>query len=357
MDSTLELPTRVVDRAEPAFRTWNVADEAVLAVKYYDFTVDDSKLWTEVSNSFVPMEQKYREPERWHATLVAQETAAYNMLHWNQRGERISYRTPSNVRKVPLDEIYWIVLPERGPFSLRYGDDTIRVMPGGFMMMRFDEVVQIHMPSSVSYAFQVPRVEIDHRVEPCVAPARVHDLNSGLGRVVWDMIRRVHAERSNLSDREFNAVCERISELLCMLAVGDMHPQQAHLSETVEAIRRYVRENVGVGDLRLPAVARALGWSPRKLRSVLRQSGTTYRDVRQDETLRAARDLLANPGRDAMSIRQVAVSSGFAPTWFASAFKARYGETPGEFRRRRLAELADQPVPRIGARQEFEHRP
>ncbi len=319
-------------------------------MKYHDFTVDDSRIWTEVSDSFMPMEQKYREPGRWHARLLGQETAAYSMLHWNQRGDRISYRTPSHVRRFPADEIYWIILPEFGSFSVRYGDETMRVMPGGFMIIRFDEVCQLHMPSSVSYAFQVPRAEVDHRVGPPVGLGRVHNLNSGLGRVAKNMIRSVHAEKSHLSDREFNAVCERISELLCMLSVGDMHPQQVHLRETAEAIRRYVRDNVGVGDLRLPAVAHALGWSPRKLRSVLRQSGTTYRDVRQDETLRAARDLLENPTRDAMSIRQVAVRSGFAPTWFAAAFKARYGETPGEFRRRRLAELGNQQVPRIGAR-------
>lgn len=318
-------------------------------MNYYDLTVDDAKTWTEVSNGFVPMEQKYREPDRWHAELFGQETAAYRMVHWNQRGDRIAHRTASSVRKAPRDEFYWIIVPERGAYSIRYGDEIMQAAPGSVMVTGFDEVCLKHVPTSSAYALQVPRAEIDHRVKPSGRLRLVLDMNSGLGRVAKDMIRSAHAEKSNLSDREFNAICERISELLCMLSLGDVHPQQAHLPEAVEAIRRYVRENVGVGDLRLPAVAHTLGWSPRKLRLVLQQSGTTYRDVRQDETLRAARDMLENPARDAMSIRQVAVRSGFTPTWFSAAFKARYGETPGEFRRRRLAELAYQRVPQIGA--------
>ncbi|MGO4647072.1 AraC family transcriptional regulator [Nocardia sp. 2YAB30] len=318
--------------------------------------MDDSKTWTEVSNSFIPMENKYHEPDRWYSELLAQETAAYSLLRWDQRGDRIGSRTASNVRKVPRDEIYWIIIPERGAFSIRHGDEIVRAVPGSLMMTGFDEVCQLHIPTSVAYGFQVPRAEIDHRLKPSDRLRLVLDMNSGLGRVAKDMIRSVHAEKSNLSDREFNAICERISELLCMLSMGDGNPQQAHLPETVEAIRRYVRENVGVGDLRLPAVALALGWSPRKLRFILQQSGTTYRDVRQDETLRAARDMLQNPARNTMPIRQVAVRSGFTPNWFSAAFKARYGETPGEFRQRRLAELADQQMPQIGARSEFEHR-
>ncbi len=92
--------------------------------------------------------------------------------------------------------------------------------------------------------------------------------------------------------------------------------------------------------MRLPAVAHALGWSPRQLRSVLQQAGTTYRDVRRDEALRAARDLLEDPAREDDPIGALAVRAGFTPAWFSAAFKARFGETPRAFRRRRAAERA-----------------
>ncbi|WP_330251053.1 helix-turn-helix transcriptional regulator [Nocardia sp. NBC_00565] len=207
--------------------------------------------------------------------------------------------------------------------------------------MGLDQVCQVYLPASTALVLKVPRDEIDHRV-PLDEPRRVvFDMGCGLGRVVQGIIRDVHAEQSALTDREFNAVCDRVSELLCMMAMGDMSPQRAHLAETTEVIRRYVRENVGVADLRLPAVARALGWSPRQLRLALEQAGTTYRAVRQDEAMRAARGMLEQQGPLAIAISEVAARSGFTVNWFSTAFKVRYGETPRDFRKRRWAESAD----------------
>ncbi|WP_280368249.1 helix-turn-helix transcriptional regulator, partial [Nocardia wallacei] len=168
------------------------------------------------------------------------------------------------------------------------------------------------------------------------APRRtVLDLTSGLGRVTGSLIRSVHAEQARLGDQEFDGLCDRIGELLCMLALGDLRPQRGQLDETVATVRRYVRETVGFGDVRLPAVARALGWSPRQLRAVLQQAGTTYRDLRREEALRVARDIMERPGPPSISITEIAARSGFTATWFSAAFKARYGETPREFRQRR----------------------
>ncbi|WP_454198196.1 helix-turn-helix transcriptional regulator [Nocardia sp. Marseille-Q1738] len=59
----------------------------------------------------------------------------------------------------------------------------------------------------------------------------------------------------------------------------------------------------------------------------------------QEAALRAACDLLARPGQTA-TIGEVAAYSGFTETWFSTAFEARYGETPREFRQRRLSEPA-----------------
>jgi AraC-like DNA-binding protein len=151
---------------------------------------------------------------------------------------------------------------------------------------------------------------------------------------VRSLIRETHAEQADLADWEFNAVCDRIIELLCMMLLGDMSPQRSHLAETAAAVRQYLREHVGAGDLRLPAVASALGWSPRQLRLALQQTGTTYREVRQEEALRAARDLLSQPGKTT-TISEVAARCGFTQTWFSQAFKARYGETPRDFQKRR----------------------
>ncbi|WP_330231234.1 AraC family transcriptional regulator [Nocardia sp. NBC_00508] len=306
----------------------------------YAVTASDSKSWTTIANGFVPMDYQYGDPDRWYSGLTVQESAVYRLLRWEQRGISTSFRTRTNIRHGPCDDFYWVVVPERGVYSVRYRDEVTRAHSGQAAVTALDDLCQIHIPLLSAYAIQLPRAELDHRAAPAERNMTI-DLNSGLGRVAQAMIRSTHAEQANLSDREFNAICDRVAELLCLISLGDTHPQRAHHAQIAAQIRQYVRANVGRGDVRLPAVAHALGWSPRQLRSVLHHMGTTYRDVRREEALRAARDLLEDPAREEVPIQELAVRAGFSPAWFSAAFKTRFGETPRDFRRRRLAELAE----------------
>ncbi|MET9029164.1 helix-turn-helix domain-containing protein [Nocardia sp. NPDC004168] len=309
-------------------------------MKCYGVTANDAQSWTAIANGFVPMDYRYGDPERWYSGMTVQESAAYRLLRWEQRGTSTSYRTRTNIRHGPCDDFYWVVIPERGVYSVRYRGEETRARADQAAVTALDDLCQIHIPLLSAFAIQLPRAELDHRAGPLAERGMTIDLNSGLGRITQAMIRSTHAEQSNLSDHEFNAVCDRIAELLSLISLGETHPQRGHHAQVVAQIRQYVRANVGRDDVRLPAVAHALGWSPRQLRSVLQQVGTTYRDVRREEALRAARDLLDDPTRED-PIRELAIRAGFTPAWFSAAFKARFGETPREFRRRRAAERAE----------------
>jgi len=162
-------------------------------------------------------------------------------------------------------------------------------------------------------------------------------MRSGLGRVVRELLRSIHAEGAQLSELEYEALCERVTELVCMMAAGDSRPSREHLDDVVAAVRRHMREQVGQAPLRLTSVAGALGWSPRQLRDALERTGTTFRNLRQQESLRFARAVLADPLKRDTSIAETAAAIGYTPTWFASAFKARYGEAPREYRARMAA--------------------
>ncbi|RDI54456.1 AraC family transcriptional regulator [Nocardia mexicana] len=309
-------------------------------MRYDQFTVNDAQQWTELTNSFVPMGHRIQHADQWTSSLIVQQSTAYSLLRWDEPAGRTCYRTPGHVRRNPADSFYWFVVPQHSTYTVGRDDSVLHAPHGRAVLMGLDQVCRLR-PGPSALALQLPRTEIDNAVPVDGPRCSMLDMDSGLGRVVATMIHSVRAERSNLSDREFNAVCDRISELLCMLALGDTSPQQGHLDETVEAVRRYVRDSIGVADLRLPAVAHALNWSPRQLRVALQQAGTTYRDVRREEALRAARDLLDSGGAGAMTITEIAARTGFTPTWFSAAFKARYGETPREFRQRRHAEARD----------------
>lgn len=303
-------------------------------MRFHQREVHDTKAWSDLINSIMPMDQRYRNSAPWRAGLTVQETPSYRLLRWWQRGERTAYRTPSQIRKYPGDEHYWVVVPRAGVYSLWHDRGQTRVPPGFGAVMLLNESCRMHIPTSDVYAFQVPRAEIEQRIDSAEPGRMLLDMRSGLGRIVRDLVHSVHAEEDALSGREFHAVCDRISELVGMLALGDMNPQQEHRTEVEAVTRQYIREHLGTTELRLPTVARALGWSPRQLRFVLRQNGTTFRELRQEEALRRARDLLRNPATTHIPISQIATQIGLTPTWLSTTFKSHYGESPRDFRHR-----------------------
>jgi AraC-like DNA-binding protein len=305
-------------------------------MRYYAWTTHDTDSWRDLANSILPMEHRFRQEGDWRADLTAQDTPTYRVLRWVQHGDRIAVRTPSAIRRVPGDEHYWIVVPRAGAYTVRHGEEETRALPGQASVMGMDEACLLTIPQSEAYAMQVPRAELDGRLGSSGSLRLLLDLDSGLGRIVDTMLRSVHEEREHLADHEFHAVCDRITELFCMIVRSDGQPPENHLTEVAQVVRRYVRERLGAGKLPLTAVAHGLGWSPRQLRHALQETGTTYRDLRREETLRAARDLLQDPARADLTIGDIAARAGLTATWFSSAFKDRYGEAPREFRRRAL---------------------
>ncbi|MFC9893275.1 helix-turn-helix domain-containing protein [Nocardia sp. NPDC127579] len=301
-------------------------------MRYSELTVANAAVWTEVTDHFLTAEHRYRDPANWWARITVQESSGYTLLRAQQRGEHLMNRSGSHIRRGSTEHC-WIVFPRRGEYVIRQPDRLTRVAPQRGFVLELDRICRVLLPDSTAYALRLPRAQFEQRLPARAAARTVLDMSSGLGRVVQGMLTTTLAGQSNLTTLEFDAVCDRIAELLCLMRVGDVGPQQAHVAETVDAIRAFVRANIGSGDVRLPAVARALGWSPRQLRSVMHQTGLTYRELRRTEALRAARDLLA--GADPLSIGEVAARAGFTSAGFSTAFKSEYGETPRDFRRRR----------------------
>ncbi|NUP29155.1 MAG: AraC family transcriptional regulator [Nocardia sp.] len=308
----------------------------MVTMRWYTLDGCGPDTFSALADGFVPMAHQFDDSQSWSAGLTGQESGAYKLLHWDQRGIRRCRRTHRHIRATPGDDFYWVIMPDRGDFSLRFQDAVTAIGPGKAMVAGLERPCHLEVPTSAAYAFQVPRTEFEHRARPRAHMSTVLDMRRGLGGIAGNMLRHVHAERSELPEREFNAVCDRVTELLCMMMLGETHPQHEHHMAVAESIRRYLRANIGRADVRLPAVAHALGWSPRQLRTVLGEFGTTFRDVRREEAFRVARDLLSDP-RSTLSITELAIRCGFTPTWFSSAFKERFGMSPREYRQHRRA--------------------
>jgi AraC-like DNA-binding protein len=83
------------------------------------------------------------------------------------------------------------------------------------------------------------------------------------------------------------------------------------------------------------AVARRLGISRRYVNILMEETGRTFAALVLERRLTVVRRLLADPDRQAQTIAQIAYDCGFGDlSYFNRAFRRRFGDTPGSFRRR-----------------------
>lgn len=67
-----------------------------------------------------------------------------------------------------------------------------------------------------------------------------------------------------------------------------------------------------------------------------------FRSLPHADRLRVAKDLIDRSLADPLDVRRVAAHAGYSRFHFIRAFRAAYGETPGEYlRRRRMERAAD----------------
>lgn len=263
---------------------------------------------------------------------VRQSSAAYRLVLY--RSDRTEYvRTAGQARRDP-DDAYRFLLPLHGELLVFRGGGQARLGPGtgGLLSLTAPLRVVQHRPAR-ALVMTIPAHEVDGRLRTAFPPATGLDLSRGLGRVVADMVRAVEAE--TLTEPQFDAACERITELLCIVAAGQERPAATgHLAEVEAVVRRYVREHVTDPGLTGAAMAQDLGWSLRQIQLALQRAGTTPRELIREERLRLVRDRLRNPLDRHITITDLAHATGFSSASALShAFRQRFGITPSELRK------------------------
>jgi len=270
-------------------------------------------------------------PYRVHC--VRQDTDTYSLHTFRQEGHKEVRRTRHHTQTNPDEDYRLFYVAQGEPVLLRQGDDETEVHPGMAVLATTARPFDIRVGGYSGFVLKLPYREINQRLNVRSPLETAFDTSKGLGRVVTDMLRGLYEERDSLTEREFNAVCGRLTELLCLITVGDDCPDPRHLREIESAIRKYVHEHAGDRTLSLRAVAAALGWSPRRLQEVMAQAGTTYRDLVREERLTAARRMLRDSA--GQTITEVAARCGFASVNVLSMlFRERYGESPRDYRHR-----------------------
>lgn len=292
--------------------------------------------WSEHIASYQSrMGYRYASTDNFRGETHLQRTGTYQLVTF--RSDAIAYiRTVRQVRQDP-DEDYRLLLPVSGHIALRQNDQEARLTSGTAVLVTFGAPFEcLQAAGTQAFILTVPAREIDGPLNRSSPLGLGLDLTEGLGRVVCSMLGELHEQRHALTDPQFDAVSDRIVELLCMLASGDDRPDASgHLAEVEAMVRRYAREHAADPDLTGAGMAHALGWSLRQIQLALQRAGTTPRDLIREERLRLVRDRLLCGDCAHLTITDLAYACGFSSaSAMSTAFRQRYGVSPRQMRHR-----------------------
>ncbi|MEU6746760.1 helix-turn-helix domain-containing protein [Spirillospora sp. NPDC046719] len=292
------------------------------------------ELWRERTNAYQSaLDVRCPSPEDFHGRMIRQYSGAYQLVsYWSSETHYL--RTPDLVRREP-DEDYRLLIPLYGAAGLVTDRSEATVRPGTGALLTIAQPCRFTQSGSLrAVLLTIPAREV-----PGPYPASCFfDLTKGLGRLVSAMIGVLRDERDELTAAQFDAACDRLTELVRMLIEGAEQPPAAGRLAEVEAdIRRYVRRNIADPELSGSSVAHGLGWSLRQVQLALQQAGTTPRELIREERLRLARERLRDPRHRHVPITDIGHGTGFpSSSAFSAAYRRRFGETPRDTRRRAL---------------------
>ncbi|WP_460751766.1 AraC family transcriptional regulator [Nocardiopsis oceani] len=280
------------------------------------------------------MSYEFAEGREFRAQAFRGRTALHQFVSWSS--DSVVYRRKhAHIRKDGCDS-YRLLVPLSGVLTLDQASRQVRLPTGTASLLTFSQPFLLHNTvQAQQVALTLDRDQIDARINGPATVAHPLDLTTGLGSVVHSLLHSLLDQHRSLTPSEFNAVADRLVELLCLVLAGDARPTvSGQLAQVEAAVHRYVRLHAEESDLNGESMARALGWSLRQVQLALKEAGTTPREVIREERLALARDRLTSAAFSQVSISEMAHRCGFTSvSAFSTAFRQRFGISPRELRR------------------------
>jgi len=171
--------------------------------------------------------------------------------------------------------------------------------------------------------------------EKCVSIGRLP--NTGLGKVVIDMLKSISSEAERLALTDQYTLTQSLLDLTGALTRASIKPRQAKRdtrhAELLSRILSYLEAHFMEHEMTPERIAKANSISIRYLHSLFRQSGTTVQRWVWERRLRAARKDLLDPSLAQKRISDIAFQRGFTDTaHFSRSFRNRFGISPSKLR-------------------------
>jgi len=163
--------------------------------------------------------------------------------------------------------------------------------------------------------------------------------DAGMGGVLSAFLLGLAQNFDTLDDRAgariAQATIDIVTATLVHLLHVDLYPGDVRLAALRANIRSYIDLHYADPACTPQAIAKANFVSLRHLHSVFQEEKTTVAEILRRRRLEAARRALDDPTRDWQTISAIAAQCGFENmASFSRMYRAEFGMSPGEYRRR-----------------------
>ncbi len=189
-----------------------------------------------------------------------QQSGRYRLVRWWGDAEALT-RDSTQIRRSPHGS-YELLIPVHGHLQLAWGQrhrgGATHDERSPRWMLRW---ICRHGDNVSAVALVIPRDHLDCRLaQPTNDRPISLDARRGLGRIVVDQLRTIRGERDQLDGFQFDAVMDRIVDLIA-IAYNDLSAplDDVPTDALVDSIRRYVRSNAHDPALTGAGIAARLG--------------------------------------------------------------------------------------------------
>ena len=201
-----------------------------------------------------------------------------------------------------------------------------------------DPYVFTHTAPVSSLTVKLPAAALRWRIpDPHALCAVATPIASGVLRIVADLILLAIDPSRQIPGDNLAVLEESLTDLIGIgFASRGPSPVRSGTSGRWAIQRRatsYMKENAHRLDLSPDSIAAAMGISVRYLHRVFEDTEHTAYETLTNLRLERSRESLVDGDKNPMSIKEIAIASGFKnQSHFSSLFRARFGATPREFR-------------------------
>ncbi|HET9206737.1 MAG TPA: helix-turn-helix domain-containing protein, partial [Burkholderiaceae bacterium] len=157
----------------------------------------------------------------------------------------------------------------------------------------------------------------------------------GFGRVLHGFVQGLDQALPEVDDAEAAVLVDELFHLLAAHSTVSRDGPVDARHALVQRAQRDARERIADPDLDIAALAQAQRVSARSLQRAFASAGTGVMRWLREERLARCAAALADPSWRLRGVADIALAHGFRDVpAFGRSFKARFGQTPGDWRLR-----------------------